>query len=184
MSEQLRNVQEHKSESIDTSVETDKNLERIHKAALEAMSEKAEIDELEDIVEQKATSKDEIKVDHVEKNDGYIYGLHEAMKVQTYSRSLERVRSKLSPAEKIGSKIIHQPAVDSVSNGLAKTAARPSGILGGGLTALIGSSFLLYMSRHYGFTYNFFTFFALLAIGFVLGITLELALYSLRKSNR
>jgi len=184
MSERLQNTPEHKSESIDTSAETQKNLERINKAALEESSHKAEIHELEDIVEQKAKSKNETNINHAEKNDNFIYGLHQAMKTQTYRRSLERVRSKLSRTEKIGSKIIHQPVVDTVSNGLAKTAARPSGILGGGLVALIGSSFLLYMSKHYGFTYNFFIFFVLLAAGFVLGVTLELVIYSLKKSKR
>lgn len=180
MTERLNNSPEHKLDSIDTSAETEKNLERINAAALEEASQEAEITELQEIIEKKAAPKNETKVE-AEKNDTYIHGLHQATKAQSYARSLKRIRSKLSKAEKIGSKVVHQPAIDTVSGAVGKTVARPSGILGGGIAALVGSSILLYMAKNYGFQYNFFVFFVLLAAGFVVGLLAELIIRSIAK---
>lgn len=78
---------------------------------------------------------------------------------------------------------MHNKAVEKVSDGIGKTVARPSGILGGGIVSLLGSCILLYMSKQYGFEYNFFVFFALMGGGFLLGVVLELCIFALRRTK-
>jgi hypothetical protein len=72
------------------------------------------------------------------------------------------------------SKLIHQPAVRAVSEVGAKTVSRPSGLLGGGLLAFLGSSTYLFMTKYIGFRYNYLVFLLLFVGGFVLGLVLEL----------
>lgn len=96
---------------------------------------------------------------------------------------MRQIRSKLSKPDKTFSKVIHNKTVESVSEVSSKTIARPSGLLGGGICALLGSAYLLYMTKHYGFEYNYFVFFLLFVGGFFVGMFGELLLrYVFRKT--
>ncbi len=92
---------------------------------------------------------------------------------QTWSRALTRIRKQLPLPEKALSKVIHQPTVDAVSRVGSKTVARPSGVLSGAICAFIGSSALLWMAKHYGFTYNYLLFALFFVGGFAIGLALE-----------
>ncbi|MEI7683088.1 MAG: hypothetical protein WCJ24_02175 [Candidatus Saccharibacteria bacterium] len=96
------------------------------------------------------------------------------LKQQTWNRTMTRVRKHLSAPNKALSKAIHQPVVETVSRVGEKTVARPSGVLTGGICALIGSSFFLYMSKHYGFKYNYLLFAMFFVGGFFIGLIIEL----------
>jgi hypothetical protein len=96
------------------------------------------------------------------------------LKQQSWNRSMNRVRKHLTAPNKALSKVIHQPVVNAISSVGEKTVARPSGVLAGGIFALIGSSFFLYMSKHYGFQYNYLLFFMFFVGGFFIGLILEL----------
>lgn len=98
------------------------------------------------------------------------------LKQQAFKRTLTRVRHHLKPAERSFSKFIHQSTVDKVSTVGAQTVARPSGILGGGIFAFVGSAIVLYLARTYGFSYNLFIFIILFVGGFALGTLIELGL--------
>jgi hypothetical protein len=82
------------------------------------------------------------------------------------------------------SRVVHQPVVRAVSEAAGKTVSRPSGMLGGGLVAFIGSLGYLYLTKHIGFEYNFTVFLVLFAGGFVLGVVLELVVWLLLKNRR
>ena len=71
------------------------------------------------------------------------------------------------------SKFIHQKIIESVSEVGAKTIARPSGIIGGGLLALVGSLLVLVVARKVGFEVPYSLFAVLFIIGFVLGLIVE-----------
>lgn len=107
-----------------------------------------------------------------------------ALQGQAYGQLLQKVRANLKPAERTFSKFIHQPTIETVSEISGKTVARPSGILGGGLVALLGTGAILYMAKHYGFEYNFFVYVLLFAIGFLLGVTLEFVVRSIRPKSQ
>lgn len=106
------------------------------------------------------------------------------LKAITLRRELGVIRRKLPAPQRALSKIIHQPAVRAISEGAGKTVSRPSGLLGGGIAAFVGTSAYLYLANHIGFEYNYGVFLVLFAGGFVLGIILELAIHLAMASRR
>lgn len=95
------------------------------------------------------------------------------LKNESYKKTLNIVRADLPASQKIMSKFIHQPAIESISEISAKTIARPSGIIGGGLVALIGSIIILAVARKIGFEVPYSLFAILFIIGFGIGLIIE-----------
>ena len=62
------------------------------------------------------------------------------LKNMTFNRSLKNARRHMNAPSKALSKVIHQPVIEKVSEVAGATVARPSGILGGGLFAVLGSA--------------------------------------------
>jgi hypothetical protein len=102
----------------------------------------------------------------------------------TLNRELAAIRRKLSIPQRVLSKVIHQPAISAVSEPLGKTVSRPSGLLGGGLVAFLGTSGYLLLAKRSGMQYSYFVFLALFAGGFVVGLVLELLVYAATSSRR
>ncbi len=97
--------------------------------------------------------------------------------------TLNQVRRQLPTASRLFSKVAHSKPVYAASEVGAKTVARPSGLLGGGLGAFIGSLALLLAAKKYGFRYNFASFIVLFAGGFILGLVLELVFRLFRRKR-
>lgn len=102
----------------------------------------------------------------------------------TLNRELTAIRRKLSAPQRVLSKVIHQPAISAVSEPLGKTVSRPSGLLGGGLVAFLGTSVYFYMTSRTGMSYSYFVFIGLFAGGFIVGLLLELMVYAATSSRR
>jgi hypothetical protein len=102
----------------------------------------------------------------------------------TAQRELHRLQRRLPAPARALSKVIHQPGVQAVSEAVGKTVSRPSGLLGGGLVAFLGSGSYLYLAKHIGFQYNYFVSTVLFIIGFGVGLGLELAVWFATKSRR
>lgn len=156
-----------------------------HKAE---QAEKAErgrhnIEQLKEHAKEAAKSHKETQPHHEKESHESVIGTQRDIKTKAYKDTMRKARSHLKPTQRTFSKIIHQPVVDAVSEFSAKTVARPSAILGGGIMALIGSGFFLFMAKYYGFGYNFFVYIAFLAVGFVLGLLVEL-LFHRRNSTK
>lgn len=96
-------------------------------------------------------------------------------------RILRNVRRKLSTPEKALSSLIHAKPVETVSAIGEKTVARPYGLLGGGLSAFIGTSLTFYMAKHYGYRYNLFLFFTFFVAGYLITTILELIVRAIRQ---
>lgn len=137
---------------------------------------KRNIEQIRQNAEKAAVESDKTRVEaqpddsHAPK-DAFV---NKEIKDMAYARTMNRVRQRMTPVGRTFSRLIHQPVVNSLSEGAAKTVGRPSGLFGGGLIALIGTTVYYYISKHYGYDYNFFVFLALLAGGFVVGWTLEI----------
>jgi hypothetical protein len=106
--------------------------------------------------------------------------IDKAVKKLQMKQSMKQVRRELSVPERVLSKVVHQPFVKAVSEASAKTISRPSGLLGGGFFAFVGSLAYLYFTSHIGMPYNYLLFILFFAGGFILGLTLELALHFVR----
>lgn len=96
------------------------------------------------------------------------------LKQQSLKQGLKSVQRKESAPARALSKAVHQPVVRATSEVAAKTISRPSGLLGGGIAALLGGSAYLYLAYHIGFVYQPTVFLALTVAGFMVGIALEL----------
>jgi len=106
------------------------------------------------------------------------------LKKITLRRELQQVRRKLSAPERAFSRLIHQPVISAVSETTGKTVSRPSGLLGGGLVAFLGTIAYLYLAHHTGFRYNYLVFLFLLVGGFIIGLILEYTVYLATRSRR
>ncbi len=106
------------------------------------------------------------------------------LKDLAFQRLLTRTRKQLNLPDKLLSRVVHQPLLDSLSRAGEATVARPSGILFGSLVSLLGSSVAFYAAKHYGFTYNFLLFAVLFAGGFILGLILEAGLKLVHLKHR
>lgn len=104
---------------------------------------------------------------------------HELKKI-TRERELRNLQRREAAPVRTFSKLVHQPVVRVLSEAASTTISRPSGLLGGGIVALIGTTAYLYLARHVGFTYNYLIFLLLFVGGFALGLLLEATLWLVR----
>jgi len=179
MSEQMTHPSPEHGEKQQKSPEHQHHVERSehHKDQAEHAEKQKPLHELQQSAKEQAVSVEHTSVGEKHQAPATpILGMQRELKSNAYKQTLKKVRTHLSPAEKTLSKLVHQPVVETVSEAGAKTVARPSGILGGGIVALLGSGAVLYMSKHYGFRYNFFVFVVLFIGGFALGMLAELTL--------
>jgi hypothetical protein len=110
--------------------------------------------------------------------------VNKQLKDTAYHRSLTRVQKRLSAPSRIFSKAVHSKALDRPSEVIGKTIARPSGMLGGAIVALIGTSVLLWVTRRYGYEYNYLAVILLFVGGMIIGLSAEAALTALKRSRR
>lgn len=175
--------------------EVDKDLLREQDKKIEKIIEKGEnfddsktektIEKLRENVEVSAKSKSEKLNSELDEKQASAPAprYNHDVKKAAYKKELNRARKHMKTPQKNFSKVIHNPVVESISEFGSKTAARPSGLLGGGIFASIGTLILYIMSRYYGFEYNFFAFILLLISGFLIGICVELIFYPLVKKQ-
>lgn len=146
----------------------------------EAASEKhrPSVESLKHHAKQEAISKDKISVgeQHEPAGQHQSHYVNKELKSLTFNRTLARVRRHLGKPNKILSKVVHQPTVEVASRVGEKTIARPVSLLTGSVFAFVGTTFAFYMSKHYGFRYNFLLFALFFAGGFIVGLALELLL--------
>lgn len=106
---------------------------------------------------------------------------YKQLKNVAYNRTMTRTRKKLSKPSQAFSKVIHNKAVDQSSEFIGKTIARPSSMFSGAFFAFIGTSLLLWITRHYGYEYNYLVASMMFVIGAVVGVTIEFAILKLKK---
>jgi hypothetical protein len=109
-----------------------------------------------------------------------IRSITKRLKTERYKTTLQQVRRHLPPVQRLTSKLIHQPAIEAISEVGSKTVARPSGLLGGGLIALVGSLSVILVAKHIGFAVPHSIFWVLFLIGFFLGLVIEFIARHLR----
>lgn len=169
---------EHLRESLEQEVKSPEKEVQKHEPA-------QKIEDIRKLAHKEALEAKQVKLEQSESNlpdSGQAY-VNKELKTMAYLRLLNRARKQLNPLQRPLSKFMHQRLVESVSETASKTVGRPSGILGGGVIALAGTSAYYYVTKHYGYDYNFFVFLLLLGAGFVAGWTTEL-LFKLLRGRR
>lgn len=193
MDERIRiNQEEHKS------LEAPKTPERLPDAEHAEPLRKGEKDPTKEIREEEARetieeiNEEDKSISPLEKLDQEVEKakplphkeINEQLQKITLHRELNNIRKKLSTSDKTLSKVVHAPVIRTFSEAGAKTIARPSGIIGGSITAFVGTTAYLLLAKWVGFSYNYFVFIALFILGFGLGLTIEVVSSALvRKKN-
>lgn len=101
--------------------------------------------------------------------------------ILNYKDTLKSLQSRLKPAGRRFSQVIHQPTVEKVSDALGKTVMRPSVSLGAVATAVIVESFFYFTARHYGYVLSGSEVLLALLVGGLIGLFLEGVLKGARR---
>jgi hypothetical protein len=159
---------------LDTQHENLKKDEELVAARHEVLRESTE----KNYVLDKLNAEDSEKTHNIEFSNRPI---NSELKKLTFTKEIKHIRSKLNKTDQLGSKIIHQPIIRSISETSSKTITRPSGLLGGGITAFLGTSIYVYLTKHIGLKYNYSIFLLFLIGGFFLGVFLEIIVRLLKR---
>ena len=160
--------------------------ERVEQAAHEAQNKQGNLEAIRERIQEKAQSTEQVKTleesnrSHPPTDQPFA---NKELKEMAYKRTLNRVRQQMNVPDRLVSRIIHRPTINAISEATAKTIGRPSGLLGGGFLSLVGTSAYYYVTKHYGYEYNYLVFLLLLAGGFIAGWLIEMlwSLFSSRK---
>lgn len=158
LEKQHKNAAEHYREAAENAPDKKESLETIRKNIERAAASKKEIEEAS---RKEAAASESVANSRLQ------------FKGSAFKQLLREVQRQETPAQRRFSKVIHQPAVEEISNLAEGTVARPSGLLFGGLFSALSSIVVLYICRHYGYEYNFLIGLASFAGGFCVGLLLE-----------
>jgi len=187
MSEHLRNHHEKSQESeqlIDAAHERRLHQKHEVEAAKATHEHQKKIETIRRSIENRAEKTEAIKIDSAETkaHDSKPHFVSSSMRNYSLNQSLKSIRRNLTPAEKQFSRIIHNQAVDQISEVSSNTIARPSGLLVGGISAFCSSIAVMIICRYFGYEYNYFIGIAAFVIGFGIGIVFE-AIFKLSHRN-
>jgi len=177
MSEQAPKLPNHESKNSEhygSIAEQERNRAKAAEKHAHAPAEKAkeDLDKLHHKAERQATKAEELL--HKMDTGGDSAHGQQVYRAPSISQTLSQARRHLKPSERTFSKIVHNPKVEVVSDGLGATVARPSGLLYGALFSFIGSLGYFIIAKRYGYEYNAFVAIVSFGGGFVLGLLVEM----------
>jgi hypothetical protein len=184
MSERIHSKHEHNE-----TVHYPENLSDVHKSKHEREHSKEEkehgttehLEAIRSKLEKHVPQRHEAL--HTEKNHSPQHPVlaNKQLKDMAYSRSITRARKKLSAPSRAFSKVIHLSVIESSSEFIGKTAARPVSMLTGAIFAFLGTSTLLWVTKYYGYEYNYLAVILLFIGGAIAGVTVEAMWRLIRK---
>lgn len=179
------------SERFTPNIEFDKSPEN----QLEKDGSKAELDQKVEATVEKPKTQEEIKdlaksvQEKAESGEKTLRALDDSqnttvnpsyigksLRDNSLKQVLTRTRKRLPFDQKVLSKIVHGPIIDTVSEVSGKTVARPSGLAMGGAFSLVTSLFVLWASYFFGYEYNFLVGIMAFVGGFFVSLIIELFL--------
>lgn len=166
-------------ESARQSAEHDSNHEKYSDKLEKERNLKAEkqpnesIEQITSRVEAIATDTKELRHENNTEHRKHPILVNKELKEMAYSRTMVRVRKRLSAPSRAFSRAVHSKALDKPSELIGSTVARPSSMLSGAIFTFIGTSLLLWITRKYGYEYNYLAIMFLFVGGAVIGVTAE-----------
>jgi hypothetical protein len=103
---------------------------------------------------------------------------------QNYAHTLKSLQRTMTPVAKTFSRVIHNPAVEAVSEVAGKTVFRPSVTLGATTAATLLGGFVYFVARASGFELAGSEFWLALVVGGLIGLVIEFVYRSLALSGR
>lgn len=108
-------------------------------------------------------------------------------KSEAFKHTMMQARSHMSVSQRIFSKVIHIRSIELISDALGRSLFRPTVIITGSLCALIFSSVMYLVAKHYGYELAGSEFLVAFVFGWLVGIILDyisLLLRSITKKRR
>lgn len=96
-----------------------------------------------------------------------------AHKKLAYKQTMQHVQSEMSPLGRTFSKVIHSPVVETTSDAVGKTIARPNAILAGSFTAFVVTLALYGLAQYMGFPLSGFEMIGAFIVGWAAGILFD-----------
>lgn len=91
----------------------------------------------------------------------------------SYKATMKQVRSELSAPSRAFSKVIHNNAVEKVSDAVGATVARPNAILSGAVAAFVITLGIYLLAKQYGYPLSGFESIAAFIIGWIVGLLFD-----------
>ncbi len=154
---------ERAPEILDTKAEKPESREEVEKKVENAREEANK-----EALSGRETSKGE----HKTKGDDTTRPLPQSRK-QSYNHTMKSVQAELSAPARAFSKVIHNPAVERVSEAVGSTVARPDAILSGSVFACVLVLAVYLLGRYYGFELRGSETIITFVIGWILGLAFD-----------
>lgn len=87
----------------------------------------------------------------------------------SFKRQMDAARADMTPSERRFSKIIHNKTIESVSDAVGSTLARPNALLSGSIFAFLLVTIVYLLAKHYGYQLSGFETIGAFLVGWVLG---------------
>lgn len=91
----------------------------------------------------------------------------------SYNRTMKKVQSELSGPSRTFSKIIHNKAVEKVSDAVGATVARPNAIASGAIVAFLATLAVYFVAKDVGYQLSGFETMGAFAVGWVIGLLFD-----------
>lgn len=190
MSEKLSSVEQHEVGTVVTpetvrvaSPEHHEKLKHHHEAQAAHKAEKAR-EQAKQAAETAAKPLERLEAAAEDSAPVQPLNVNRELKAITLRRELKNIQRKLPASQRVLSRWIHKPTVRIASEVAGKTVTRPSGLLGGGLVAFLGTTGYLILAKNAGLEYNYLVFLVLFVGGYIIGLVLEYVVYLATVSHR
>ena len=135
---------------------------------IEAQAEQARVEDAQQAKDAKATKKAKKRSTPTQRNI-----IIKTQRDESYKRTMKRVQSELPVRTRMFSKIIHIKFIESLSDAIGFTIARPNSILAGSIMAFALTLITYSVSKTIGYKLSGFETIAAFIIGWLLGIVYD-----------
>ncbi len=179
MSNQPETLNNTPETGIENSASAAEQLEKLSKSAensvelsprdAEAMAERAKVEALESAISVEAGGK-ERKSSNEHKAPQRLGPVGKKQKEASFKRQIKEVQAELSPTSRAFSRIIHNKAVEKISDVVGSTVARPNAILAGSVSAFILTLVVYVVAKNIGYKLSGFETIGAFIVGWVIGV--------------
>lgn len=91
----------------------------------------------------------------------------------SYTRTMKKVQSELSGPSRTFSKVIHNKAVEKISDAVGTTIARPNAVASGAITAFLATLAAYFVAKTVGYQLSGFETIGTFAVGWLIGLLFD-----------
>ena len=164
---ELESARQEAQERIDA--RNSHELEKAHESSEEKLNE-ARQEALEKAAQPEKERAKENEANAENTNERRRGPVSKKARKEAFDKTMDEVRTEMSPASRTFSKVLHNPVVERTSEAVGSTVARPNAILSGSLAAFIFTAAIYLIAKHYGYVLSGTETIAAFILGWVVGL--------------